>query len=74
MPQQGWFTNPTIFLAMLLSLIVQVAVVTFPWTSHLLNTVPLGIQEWIVVLLLSLIPVTLIEVYKLLRFHSWTSR
>lgn len=74
MPQQGWFTNPTIFLAMLLSLIVQVAVVTFPWTSHLLNTVPLGIQEWIVVLLLSLFPVTLIEVYKLLRFHSWTSR
>ena len=65
MPEIGWFTNPALFWAIATSILLQVGVVSIPLTRGFLKTETLGGSTWIVVFILSLIPVTVVEASKL---------
>jgi Ca2+-transporting ATPase len=67
MPVLGMFTNPLMFVAVAASSLLQFAVVSLPWTQGFFKAVPLTMFEWGLVLGLSLAPVTIIEVLKILR-------
>lgn len=65
MPQVGPFSNPTIVWAMLGSVVIQIAVISMPWSAGLLGAVPLAVKDWLVVFGFALIPVTIIELTKI---------
>ncbi len=65
MPELGLFSNPVLMYAVAGSIVLQVAVVSWSWTAHLLNVVPLGLSDWAIIISVSLIPVSLIEIGKL---------
>jgi Ca2+-transporting ATPase len=64
-PQIGLFTNRPILAAILISGLLQMGTVGFPALRGVFGTVPLSPEHWIVVGLLSLFPITVIEVAKL---------
>jgi Ca2+-transporting ATPase len=66
-PQVGLFTNRAILGAIAISALLQVATIAIPAARGVFGTVPLSIEHWVVVGLLSLLPVTVVEVAKLLR-------
>ncbi len=68
-PQMGLFSNPAILLAIFVSGLLQMATVMVPAARSVFGTVPLAIDEWILVGMLSLLPITVIEVVKLLRLR-----
>ena len=65
MPQIGPFSNPTIVAAMLGSIALQWSVVSMDWSARLLGATPISMADWIWILGLALIPVTVIELVKL---------
>jgi Ca2+-transporting ATPase len=76
MPELGLFSNPYLFAAIAISSLVQFAVVAVPFSHPIVESGSQPGMGWIVVLLLSLAPVTLIEVAKLVRkavFRSGTT-
>ncbi len=70
MPELGLFKNHQLLAAMLASAALQVGLVTLPPLQALFHTVPLAASEWLFVLGLALVPVTLVEVLKLVR-RGW---
>jgi Ca2+-transporting ATPase len=70
MPRLGLFSNPHLFWAIALSGLLQLAVVTFPPAQHLFRTSGMRLWEWLVIMPLALLPVTLIEVVKLARLRK----
>ncbi len=66
MPQVGAFTNPTLLVAIGATVAIQIAVVTWPWSAHILQVRPMSLAEWGMVIGLALVPVTLVELAKLL--------
>jgi Ca2+-transporting ATPase len=66
LPQLGLFTNVPILVAIAISGFLQFTVVVLPFANPIFGTVPLSLNDWGVVLLLALAPVTLIEVGKLI--------
>lgn len=67
MPQLGLFTNPYLFGAMAISGLLQASVVTLPFVAPFFKVhFSLG-WEWLLILGLALVPVTVIEVVKLWR-------
>jgi magnesium-transporting ATPase (P-type) len=67
MPELGFFSNPTLFGALTVSCLLQLSVVTLPFASPIFEAAAHPVQEWLLVLLLALTPVTIIEVTKLVR-------
>jgi Ca2+-transporting ATPase len=67
MPELGLFTNPYLFAAIAFSGLLQLSVVTLPFAQPVFETATHPAWEWKLVLLLSLTPVTIIEVVKLAR-------
>ena len=67
MPQLGIFTNRWLFGAIGVSVLLQLAVVTVPFLRPLFKAVPVAAGDWLLIALLALIPVTFIEVAKLMR-------
>jgi P-type Ca2+ transporter type 2C len=67
MPQIGPFSNPSIVFAMLGSVALQIAVISMPWSAGLLGAVPLSVWDWLLVFGLALMPVTVIELTKIVR-------
>jgi Ca2+-transporting ATPase len=65
-PQMGFFSNPKILLAILVSGTLQLGTVAFAVVRGIFGTVPLAVDEWALVGLLSLLPITVIEIIKLL--------
>jgi magnesium-transporting ATPase (P-type) len=65
MPEIGWFTNPTLFGAILLSGTLQVAVVSWPAAHRWLEVTSLPWNCWAEIAGLALVPVTVVEVSKL---------
>lgn len=59
------FSNPSLILAMIGSVALQVAVVSIPWTANLLGAVPLSLKDWSIVFGLALAPVTVVELLKI---------
>ena len=67
MPELGLFTNPHLFGAIVISGLLQLSVVTLPFAQSVFAVTAHPSWEWLLVLFLSLTPVTIIEVGKLLR-------
>lgn len=68
MPELGFSSNPHLFGAILISGLLQLSVVTLPFAQPVFEVAThLALREWLLIALLSLIPVTIIEVIKLLR-------
>ena len=66
----GFFSNPSVIVAILASIGIQVLVVYHPFFQELLQTVPLGLSDWFVMILLAFPLVIAGEVYKFLRGGS----
>ena len=65
LPQLGLFTNPHLLAAILLSGLLQFGVVMLPFAQHIFDATPLPTSSWLLILLASLAPVTLVELTKL---------
>lgn len=65
LPQLGWFTNRYLFGAIVLSALLQLGVMTIPVISTVFNVASISLIPWGAVIILSLIPATIIEGFKL---------
>ncbi len=67
MPELGLFSNPPLFYALAISGLLQLGVVTLPFARPIFGvTADLALWEWGLVLGLALVPVSLIEIRKLI--------
>lgn len=67
MPSVGLFSNPFLVIAMIVSVLVQLAAIACPWSADILGLQSMPWSDLPIIVLLSLIPVTLVEVYKMVR-------
>jgi Ca2+-transporting ATPase len=65
LPQLGFFTNPALLLAVVVSGLLQVSVAIVPFTQRVFDVPAHNQYEWLLIALLALTPVTLIELGKL---------
>jgi Ca2+-transporting ATPase len=65
-PQVGVFSNPLLLLAMLAALTIQLIAIATPWSARILGLHPMPWANLPLILGLSLIPVTLVELRKLM--------
>lgn len=72
MPELGLLTNPHLLAAIIVSGLLQLSVVTLPFAQPIFEVATHLRHEWLLVLGLSLAPVTVVEVAKLVR--SWWKR
>ncbi len=70
MPELGLFTNPHLFGAIVVSGLLQFSAVTLPFAQPVFEVATHLSSEWLLIGVLSLTPVTIIEVVKLLRSIS----
>jgi Ca2+-transporting ATPase len=61
----GVFTNKKLILATLISFILQMAAVYVPFLQKIFKTEPLGLLDWIFVIVISSFPLWLMEAWKL---------
>ena len=64
-PQIGLFTNRPMLLAIALSAALQLATILIAPLRSIFGTVPLSLEHWLLVVALSIVPVTALEVIKL---------
>ncbi|MBI3837532.1 MAG: cation-translocating P-type ATPase [Planctomycetia bacterium] len=69
-PQLGVFSNSSMLTAILLSGLLQLGTVMLPAGRAVFETVAVTGEQWIVIILLSLVPVTVLEVLKFLPAHG----
>ena len=67
MPELGLFTNPHLLGAIVISGLLQLSVVTLPFAQPLFEVATHLSWEWLLVLGLSLTPVTIVEIVKLVQ-------
>ncbi len=67
LPELGLFSNPALLAAFALSVLLQLSVVTLPYAENVFETAAHLRSEWILIIVLSLTPVTVIEAGKLIR-------
>ena len=67
MPQLGWFSNPHLLGAIVVSGLLQLSVMTLPFAQPVFEVASQLAWEWLLIALLSLTPVTIIELVKLVR-------
>jgi P-type Ca2+ transporter type 2C len=65
LPQVGLFTNPHLLAAILVSGLLQLSVVLVPIARPVFEVSPQPVREWFLVLALALVPVTVVEISKL---------
>jgi Ca2+-transporting ATPase len=65
--QVGAFSNLTLLGVMIASLFIQLGIHHIPWTARVFDIAPIAVNEWLAVLALALVPVSVLEVRKLLR-------
>ncbi len=66
MPQLGWFTNPVLFVAIAASAALQILVIMWPVCHPWLETTGLSWIDWAWIFAFSLVPVSLVELGKLI--------
>jgi Ca2+-transporting ATPase len=67
MPQLGFFTNRWLIAAIAVSFLLQLTVLITPWLRPLFKVEPGLGSYWLVIALLALLPVTFVEVEKIIR-------
>lgn len=60
----GFFTNKKLLFSVLLCIALQCAVITFPTLQLIFHTTALTAPQWIMVIILSLLPIPLVELEK----------
>ena len=71
LPQLGVFTNPYLLAAIVISGILQISLLWFPLTRNVLfKPAPQFGFDWLVIFLLALIPVSIVEITKIVRHRS----
>jgi Ca2+-transporting ATPase len=68
--QLGAFSNLNLLVAILVSGTLQLGTILIPWGRSIFQTTPLSLDQWLFVGLVSLLPVTVVEVSKLLKRGS----
>jgi Ca2+-transporting ATPase len=68
--QLGAFSNLNLLMAILVSGTLQLGTILLPWGRSIFQTTSLSLDQWIFVGLVSLLPVTVVEVSKLLKRGS----
>lgn len=63
----GFFTNPNLILSFVLCAFLQVSVIMLPFAARIFSVTPLSTAAWCVVILLSLLPLPLVELQKRLQ-------
>jgi Ca2+-transporting ATPase len=66
-PARGFFANPALLVAIMISALLQVAVVSLPMTRGVFEVTDGLLAAWPTIIGLALIPVTVIELTKLVR-------
>jgi Ca2+-transporting ATPase len=74
MPSLGLISNPLLVLAAAGSIAVQLLVMGIPWTANLLGLSAMPWSDLPMIVALSLIPVTCVEVYKLCKRSRLSKR
>ncbi len=64
MPELGLFSNLWLFGAVAVSVLLQLSIMTIPWTQKIFEVSNHLSWEWLLILLLSIVPVTVIELLK----------
>jgi Ca2+-transporting ATPase len=67
MPELGLFSNPHLLVAILISGLLQLSAVTLPFAQPLFEANAHFLWEWLLIIGLALVPVSAIEIWKLLR-------
>ena len=62
--QIGLFSNPCLILAAIVCILLQVGVIAIPWAAEILRTVPLTPLQWMITVVLSLVPLFCVEIEK----------
>lgn len=70
----GLFTNTRLLGAVLLSALLQIVVITIPALSNIFKVKALAGQQWLIVVALSLAPMLIVEVEKLITSKFSTSK
>ena len=60
----GLFTNPKLVISFVICAFMQIAVISFPTLSKIFQVVPLSLRQWAFVVLLSFVPIILVELQK----------
>ncbi len=63
----GFFTNPKLLLSFVICSFLQISVITFPFAANIFSVVPLSVGAWCVVALLSLAPLPIVELQKIVQ-------
>lgn len=71
--KQGFFSNPTMNKAILLSLVLTLVTIYIPGLNHIFRTTALDFKDWLFIILFSLIPFVVGEVFKAI-FHRGTRK
>jgi Ca2+-transporting ATPase len=72
MKKIGITTNKILLAVMVLSIVLQVAAVALPFMNDLLNTVPLNLKEWAIVVLVPFSIVIFVEILKMFKAKSYS--
>lgn len=62
--KSGITNNRQLLISFIICFILQITVMIIPGTMNLFGVVPLGITQWIIVILLSFLPIPLVELQK----------
>lgn len=65
----GIFKNKYLVLSFIVGLILEVGVISIPYVSRIFDVIPLTAQQWCVTAALSLAPLIIVELQKLIRRH-----
>jgi Ca2+-transporting ATPase len=68
--QMGLRSNSKMLYAFVIALALQLMVVYVPFLNPVFKTVPIGIDEWIIILPISLSALVLNELWKVIRFRE----
>lgn len=60
------FNNPYLILALIIGCILQISVITIPFLANIFKVVPISMVQWLLVLILCLMPVLIVEMEKFL--------
>lgn len=66
--KQGLFTNLPLFITVLLTFLLQVIIINFPFANKILKTSPLNFNEWTICIFFTIILFHLIELEKWIKF------
>ena len=66
----GFTSNRYVLGAVAVSALLQISVVSIPFLSNVFKVAQLGVRNWIWVLLLTLIPVVIVEIVKMLGYNT----